>query len=435
MKEIEKLSSLMKRVQWISTGYRESAAAYGEALNHFMKAASSPRETLWKSDSVMQSFIKYCDTQSLALQSLQTISSLIAEDLDGSIEESRKHLLLYQQEEEAIEVERTKCFEEMQEAVATRNRALKGESDLWKADIDLKAAIKQYVKKEIQCAETKKKMVRIYFFLYNDLLKKYFTTLREYLGGTSGHLNMVISEVKELSSFPVDYVVNCHSEKDPEKIEASYHILNPEERVLEIYTQAVKETDPHNGLYPFLLSLSVKGCCLFYFSKFSSSIPIFIVYTSTEYLHAFSATHMFCKVSNTLFMVGKQKNSEKPMEFPNLGKELSLSNEQEVEEICHYFLQELDSLQPFKIKFPFSVSEKNISLSQNGKEIHIEDKSAVFFTDKIRLKGLFPQQTRSFFSLFPLTEHSTPTPVSTDDTELSEGMLSWYSATFNNPWN
>ncbi|KAI5187880.1 hypothetical protein NEHOM01_2424 [Nematocida homosporus] len=433
MDDFNKLSSLIERVKWLGNGYKETARAHKISLEAFARVTAEPRETSWKQDTVIASFLKYCDTQTLSLQSMQKISQMVANDLESALDSVSHQLLSYQKQEDGYKHEMVKAEDRMHTAAEKRNNALKGESDVWKADLDLKHCIKDYIRKEEKHAQFRQTMSHIYQTAYNDALKMYYTTLREYMLSAHNHLNILLSDLKELSSV----ASNSHLmyKLADKTFDLDRSLTQPsEDRFAELYQKTAQEKDAHNGLYPFLVDLSVRGCGLFYTSKLSNTPPVFLVLTSTQYIHAFSTTNLFCGISNSLFIAPEPHPPAEVSAQLNQAprpRSLCLSNENELEEIHLYLLAHLEDLPVHEKGFPFSIKDKKVSLAQNNKEIIIEDKSSLFFSNKLKLRGMSHQQIRKFYALFAVQEPTTPGASLDSEPEV---VISWSSASFDNPW-
>lgn len=431
MKELERLSGLIKRVKWTAAGYKEYANAYGTAAEGFAEAASQPRDKSWKEDAIIISFLRHCDMQMLSLCSMQKISQILSSDLEKAVQIAESRLAAYEEEDLEQKNRLENLFKEMQSAVEKRNQALEGAFDLWKADIDLKHAIHTYVNEEDKYEKYQEKLKSSYCAVYNSLSQKHHKAYLEYSESSVGHQNILLNETAEVMP------------KSPEEISLEKYIdqsfvfpvterTKKEERFTEIYAQAVKEKDAHKGMYPFLVDLSVRGCGVFYLPKSAKHIPVFIVFTSTNYLHAFSITNMLSDISNSLFISDTSVDKAVDgIDHSTSTKNLSLFSETCMEEINMYLMSHIHSLEPAGKPFPLLLKDRKISFNASRKEILIESKATVFFTSRIRLQGISERQTQKFYSLFQPQAAATPSFSAETNPEIT---ISWTSASYDNPW-
>lgn len=438
MNTLGKLLQLIERMEWVIQAYRGMSAAYTAGCIGFVQATSHPREAQWKADPVIASFLKISETQLLAFQSLQKISQMLAEELAQAVAAVQQTVEPWQARESELAEELERHFLVVQKAADKRALSLEGKSDLWKSDLDLKMAIKRYIAKETELYTHKEAADAVYSAEKAQLLQEYYRGFNEYALSTSGHLHILVADVSEVVQAPVERPPLLHPPSPvvsgPGPACTAFTAPYQLDRFEELYGQLAKPADGHCGKYPYLADLSVRGCGLFYVPKITGA-PVFLVATSTGYLHAFSVGQVLSAVSSDLF-IKKSPGSPGPtaLGLPGddaaLKRALSADNEGQLEEINLHLLENLHQLGSLEKFFPVAIADKKFSLSQNGREIHVEDRDALFFANKIKIIGRTPEQARKFFHLIRL---ETLSPAA-DEAPMSELLISWPQRTLSPPW-
>ncbi|KAI5180137.1 hypothetical protein NEOKW01_0466 [Nematocida sp. AWRm80] len=440
MEVLNKLSTLIEKAKWAAQVYKEVSIGYQSSIDKFIQATTLPREASWKNDPVIISLLKHCDSEILTLHGLQRISAMVSEEINKAAASASRQISLHNQEESRIQEEVHRYFVLVQKAIDTRNAALKGKYDLWKADLDLKIAISSYLAEESKLRKYKLGTRAQYTKTYKDLMVIYHKTLNEYMSSASGHLNILISEVQEHIDLSGNYSPDLIPSNDSvDQIDASTSAIEKEyqqERFAELYTQATKSIESQQNQYPYPHTLSVKGCGIFYVPKIAKGSFVFLVFTSTRYLHAFAIDTLLSSTSEGALIkkeVPQDHRSKIALYSP---RQYSLSNGQDIEEINMYLLDNIQRLPSIKKDFPIAVETRKVSLPGNKREIHIENKQALLFGSKIKIFGETPQQTRKFYLLIHEKPTGTPhsMPESTGTTPRTEVTVPWSSATFDNPW-
>lgn len=434
MKGIHKLVTLIEKAEWASSVYKEAALAYEASYQKFTEAAVNPRSRHWRSDALIVSLLKHCDVQGLTLQSIYKISQIVSNDLDRAINLSITHIQESKRNHASWEKDVQNEFQKVQKLVEKRDKALDGSGDLWKADFDLRKGIRAYVSKESVMQKNLTDLEQKHSYSYNMLLKTYHRTLNEYMTSAAGHLNILVNDVTDhmISSESVEISQAEPCLETPQSITGLMNTPEPDleqiekDRFTEIYRQAIK--DKRKDLLEIGDSLSIKGCGLFLVPKISNSHLVFIICTTTEYLHAFSIQSVIPKISSDLFMGDQQS----PLQ--SIQKALAQGNDVEVEGINKYLLGKIGSLPAIEKIFPFSLKNRSIKLQAGGRTIEISDSSAILFTKRIKIQASSVKMMRKFYSLIK-GEGGSPVSHASDETgEVRELVTAWSPATYENPW-
>ncbi|KAH9385200.1 uncharacterized protein NEMAJ01_0096 [Nematocida major] len=439
MKELDNLLVLIEKAEWASHVYKEAGEAYHASYQRFTQAAVHPRNRTWRSDALILSLLKHCDIQGLTLQGINKITKMVSSDLDKAIKAAQAHLREAQAELERMEREMREEFQKVQKAVQKRCKALGGAGDVWKADFDLKKEIRVYVSKESKLRLLEQKAKSSHQQAHDLLLKAYYRTLNEYMACAAGHLNILSNDVSE-------HVGPACSSKIPKsepclETPTSLSMGTPTEtpdltleqlektRFGELYSQALREARGKAKADP-AGSLAVRGCGLFIVPKISSDHLLFVVCTSTDYLHAFSIQPILNKISTDLFM----EDSECPVKA--LQRTLSTYSEPEIEKINSYLLSHIGDLSVIEKVFPINLKNMRVSMRGGGCEMLITEAGAMFFAKQVKVQAGNVQQMRKFYSL--VKEEACLEAAhahSSDETGArAELPLSWSPATYENPW-
>ncbi|EIJ93165.1 hypothetical protein NEPAR06_1962 [Nematocida parisii] len=434
MDELSSLHILIEKAQWASFVYKQAGEAHAASLKKFTEAASHPRNREWRADALIISLLKHCDVQGMTLQSIHNISKIVSQDLDRAIIVAENHISNIRNSEKVQKEKIQAHIANVQRLVKKRKESsVSGKLDVWKADLELKKSILEYVRADSEGESLNKAEKHSTISVYNSLIKTYYKTLREYMTSAQGHLNILLNDVSEhghqfvpptLPTLDVAMEEGISlAKKEPCATKYNIKALTETERTKfnQIYAQAL-------GGAPTTI-LTVRGCGLFMVPQLSSVHMMFIVCTSTNYFHAFSIQSIINQISNDLF-VG---NGSCPLTF--LKKALLAFNEPEIEEINCYLLSNINVLPIIEKVFPISLKNKRVSLQANGKEMKISDNG--FFSRSIKMQAHNPQQMRKFYALIKqeTTDAVIDATHNSDETgEQNEIMASWSPATYDNPW-
>ncbi|OAG28832.1 hypothetical protein NEDG_00971 [Nematocida displodere] len=433
MKPLDALTDLTERGKWMLSAYREAAHAYTTVIEGFAKAVSKPRLSGWKNDPIFFSFLKFCDTQATTLQNIQKVSQIVSNNLEIALELASQGLAQEKERDALFEEERTKYYACIETGVKKRAEALKGAADIWKADFDLRNSIQEYVAKETGWRREQGVQEARYEAIHSRLLCAYNLTLHEYMCATKNHMNILLCEVSEIAQTAL---TPPGSEVIEHPVPCPRLLRTPEEehdRFEDIYRQAIADRETTSGLYPFLIDLSIRGCGVFYLTKPSKSNPVFLVYTSTEYIHAFSVARTLDKVSEDLFIKSCPQNPADGFLSSHPPHQLSMQREDHLEEMNKHLLDNIQHMKAIEKNFPILVKDACISLSSGGKEITIDCSSSRFFSNKTRLIGVSSQQIRKFYLLIN-PQGPASSPQSASEAGSSELVVTWSATSFDNPW-
>jgi len=430
MRTMENLHSLIERVEWASQGCRKVSDAYRKSLDGFAECAAQPRKTAWRGDPVISSFLKFCDLSISAAQSIAKASLSAAEELEAAAAKVRERSAPLRSKERQIEEELQRSFELVQKAGLARSEKSK-KNDIWKKNFDLKKSLQAYVKKEMELYSYKEEIDRKYEQEHAALTQKYYAVFSEFVTRTGGSLRALSREVWDLAEEPAELPpvqeVGAGGRKALSRL--FFKAETEEDRVKELYGQLIREKDAHIGAYPYLEDLSVRGGGLFVVQRISQRSPLFVIITSTRYIHAFFIGDLIGEADNGLFVKERKETAGSHAETNR--RVYSLQRESDVEELHAFLLDNLESLSFVDTNFSFQIKDKNFCFSKDKREILVEDKSSILFTNKIELKGYSVTLTRRFYNLIRSTD---PESASPDSSPLSEVLVSC-ALPPGNPWS
>jgi Domain of unknown function (DUF5098) len=406
------------KTSWLSEQLAILGEAYRTASALTIKAASVPRPYGWKEDVVAQSMVESSDRQNSVFKGLETLTLISANELQALSEEIKSVYYRLREEEKKRACVLKRAFEALEKKKGLYKEAVTtGETDLWKASLDLRVSLKAYLDIEnlvererrraaVKCRDLCKRGLALYKDAYNSHMKSMET-----------HYKIICN------TLPEKWQGNeCLWEEEEDRGEGP----TGEERFNEAYMHILKQ----EGFSP--QDVPVRGCGLFrHMRSMGISAPLFFVLSKKDFLHAFVVTPLLSEYARTSELPAFRETLTRagtPCSFAATGTQIDPNEERELESLNLFLLHNLERAESLGGPFPVRLGNKRISINREKLEIKIE-KKAYFAGSAVRLRGFTMIQVSGFYAL--LTESSSP--LSLHGNPRSETIF-WSPASFENPW-
>lgn len=450
-----RLKTLAEKLLWIAQNFSHLEEAYKAASSQFIRAAGVPRSCDWKKDRVIGAIVESSDKQNTSFQSMAALCAIVSKEIKDVAEDALLCHEKHQTGEAGRQGKLLASFQELKHKKKLHAKALASEKkDPWKTDMDLRCALRRYLRVDSENEQEATSSVRDCDSMYSRLFVVYTNAFQAHIRSLQSHYSILCNVLPEAIEWSVENDMQSVPKQEALQIglplestglfarfnEAYAHVLMSSYEGAEPLQQSVEKLQEHVGM---------KGCGLFKHRKtFGKTVPLFFVLTKRNFLHCFLVSNLLTKFSESSAMVAKLQEAISAASAPfsfifessAVPRELTLEEEEELERLNLFICERLEHAKPLGGVFPLSVAGKRVRIDRDKVEITIEDDGIKYLSrTQVKLKGLSVGQVQRFYEIFG--EKGEQEPSTTPQSAFGESSaqpaklrVSWSTATLGNPW-